>query len=162
MILGGLDKFFDANFKSVYSFFCSTSSFCDEMYYIFCDICHFCYNLNNITFLFQIFRFIPLTINLLTSMPRTCRNHSDTFCYVCGSFTASMQRRKITNELMKIYKLYFGCSLGDQGKSWAPHIICTSCSSGLRDWLHKRKTSFPFAIPMIWREPKDHVTDCYF
>jgi len=73
-----------------------------------------------------------------------------------------MQRRKITNELMKIYKLYFGCPLGDQDKSWAPHIICTSCSSGLRDWLHKRKTSFPFAIPMIWREPKDHVTDCYF
>ena len=95
-------------------------------------------------------------------MPRKCKNQPDTFCYVCGLFTVSGQRRKITANLSKIYKFYFGCPLGDQDKTWAPHIICTSCSSGLRDWLHKRKTAFSFAIPMVWREPKDHVTDCYF
>ncbi|KAI6647085.1 hypothetical protein LOD99_8922 [Oopsacas minuta] len=35
-------------------------------------------------------------------------------------------------------------------------------SSGLRDWLNKRKVSMPFAIPMVWREQKNHLDDCYF
>ncbi|KAF0722496.1 Uncharacterized protein FWK35_00034589, partial [Aphis craccivora] len=61
-----------------------------------------------------------------------------------------------------IYKLYFGCPLGDQDKAWAPHTRCSACSNGLRDWLDKRKSSMPFAIPMIWREQKNHYNDCYF
>ena len=72
------------------------------------------------------------------------------------------QKRRITPEIKKLYQLYFGCPLGDQDKSWAPHVICTACSSGLHDWYKKRKKSMPFAVPMIWREPKDHLTDCYF
>jgi hypothetical protein len=95
-------------------------------------------------------------------MPRTCKNHPDVFCYVCGSFTIASQRRNITSDLCKIYRLYFGCPLGDQDKSWAPHIICTSCSNGLRDWLNRRKSSMPFAVPMVWREPANHHDDCYF
>src|ERR1700761_9356004 len=95
-------------------------------------------------------------------MPRHCLNHPDTFCYVCGSFTTKSQRRIITADLKKIYKLYFSCPLGDQDKPWAPHIICTSCSNGLRDWLNKRKAAMAFAIPTIWREPRDHHSDCYF
>lgn len=95
-------------------------------------------------------------------MPRNCINHPDSFCYVCGSFATKSQRRIITEDIKRIYKLYFGCQLGDQDKPWAPHIICTSCSSGLRDWLKQRKVAMPFAIPMIWREPRDHHSDCYF
>jgi hypothetical protein len=95
-------------------------------------------------------------------MRRQCKNSPNQFCHVCGSFTPKSQQRVISNEIKKIYHLYFGCRLGDQDKSWAPHIICSACSSGLRDWLNKRKKSMPFAIPMIWREPKDHLTDCYF
>lgn len=95
-------------------------------------------------------------------MPRKCNNSPDSFCYVCGSFTTKAQRRAITTDLKKIYKLYFGCPLGDQDKSWAPHLICNSCSNGLRDWLNLRKAAMPFAIPMVWREPRDHLNDCYF
>lgn len=95
-------------------------------------------------------------------MPRRCINHPNCFCFVCGSFVTKSQRRTISYDLKKIYILYFGCPLGDQDKSWAPHIICTSCSSGLRDWLNGRKAAMPFAIPMVWREPRDHVSDCYF
>ena len=83
-------------------------------------------------------------------MHRACTNHPDNFCYVCVFFFVKSQRRTITNQLKNIYELYFGCPLGDQDKSWAPHVICTSCSSGLRDWLNKRKLSMPFAIPMVW------------
>jgi len=90
-------------------------------------------------------------------MPRQCKNHPDIFCYICGSFAITTQRRKITNDLRNIYKLYFG----DQDKAWAPHTICSACSNGLRDWLNKRKSSMPFTIPMVWREQKNHY-DCYF
>ncbi len=95
-------------------------------------------------------------------MPRTCKNHPNIFCYICGSYTTRSQRKFIMMDIKKIYRLYFGCHLGDQDKAWAPHYICNSCSSGLHDWLNKRKTSMSFAIPMIWREPRDHHADCYF
>jgi hypothetical protein len=95
-------------------------------------------------------------------MSRHCVNHADNFCYVCGSFTTKSQRRGITNDVKRIYELYFGYPLGDQDKPWAPHVICTTCSCGLHDWVNKRRTSMPFAIPMIWREQHDHYSDCYF
>ncbi len=95
-------------------------------------------------------------------MPRQCKNDPDKFCYVCGNFTTKIQRRALTTDIKKMYKLYFGCHLGDQDKPWAPHQICSACSNGLRDWLNKKKASMPFAIPMIWRVPRDHLEDCYF
>ena len=95
-------------------------------------------------------------------MPRKSKNNLDLFSYVCGSFTIKAQRRSITPDLKQIYKLYFGCPSGDQDKQRAPYQICTSCSSGLQNWLNKRTSAMPFAIPMIWREPKDHFQDCYF
>ena len=84
------------------------------------------------------------------------------FFYVCGEFIVKVQKCTITPEIKKIHKLYFDCPLGDQSKLWASHVICTACSSGLRDQCNYRKKSIPFAIPMIWREPKDNLTDCYF
>ncbi|KAL4120542.1 hypothetical protein QTP88_013214 [Uroleucon formosanum] len=60
-----------------------------------------------------------------------------------------------------LYQLYFGCPLGDQDKAWVPHTICSAYFNGLRDWLNKKKSSTPFAIPMVWREQKNHY-DCYF
>ncbi|CAI9623804.1 unnamed protein product [Staurois parvus] len=52
--------------------------------------------------------------------------------------------------------------MGDQDKSWAPHICCNSCGTALEQWLNGKKASMPFAVPMIWREPTDHVSNCYF
>ena len=50
----------------------------------------------------------------------------------------------------------------DQTKKWAPHYICGTCRSSLDAWLRGKLKSLPFAIPRIWREPQNHVSDCYF
>lgn len=68
----------------------------------------------------------------------------------------------MTAIIKKGYELYFGCKIGDQDKVWAPHICCSSCATSLRAWLAGKRPSMPFAIPMIWREQNNHVTDCYF
>ena len=62
----------------------------------------------------------------------------------------------------KAYYLYFGCKVGDQDKSWAPHICCSTSATTLRQWLNKKKKWMPFAVPMVWRNPTDHISDCYF
>lgn len=94
-------------------------------------------------------------------MPRECVNHPDDFCYVCGEITFKAQRRNITPFLRQCYKLYFGCPLGDQDKGWAPHVMCSTCARLLTGWT-EGKRHMKFGVPMIWREPKDHFSDCYF
>ena len=32
----------------------------------------------------------------------------------------------------------------------------------LRDWTKGKRKRLPFSIPMTWREPTNHKTDCYF
>ena len=65
--------------------------------------------------------------------------------------------------MKKAYQCYFGVKLGDQDKAFAPHVSCKACVENLRDWENeKKRKSMPFAVPMVWREGKDHVTDCYF
>ena len=95
-------------------------------------------------------------------MQRKCVNSTDNFCYICGEVTFSSQKRAITPIIRKAYHLYFGCQIGDQDKSWAPHICCNTCAANLRKWLSRKRRSMPFAIPMVWREQTNHISDCYF
>lgn len=55
----------------------------------------------------------------------------------------------------------FGCKIGDQDKSWAPHICCNTCATNLRQWFNRKRKAMPFAVLMVWREPTDHVSNCY-
>ena len=112
--------------------------------------------------MFDVSLFFQVKLIEKTILPRKCINHPKTFCYLCDSFTAKTQRRAITPDLQKVHQLYRCCSLGDQDKDWASHVVCTACSNGLRDSINKRKTTMPFAVPMKWREPKNHVDECYF
>jgi hypothetical protein len=45
-------------------------------------------------------------------------------------------------------------------KKWAPHVCCISCATILREWLNSKGHSVSFALPIIWREPADYLTDC--
>lgn len=94
-------------------------------------------------------------------MPRNCKNQADSFCYICGELTLKRCRRRLTPRVKKLYELYFGCRLGDQDKNWAPHICCVKCASSLSAWANRSGGGLKFGVPMVWREPKDHCTDCY-
>jgi len=61
----------------------------------------------------------------------------------------------------KRYEHYFGCKVGDQYKSWAPHFCCVTSARLLAAWA-KGSSCMPFAIPVAWRQPRNHVSDCYF
>jgi len=95
------------------------------------------------------------------NMPRKCVNSSKAFCYICGDVTFKSRRRSFPPLIKKCYEHYFGCKVGDEGKSWAPHFCCVTCARLLAAWT-KGSRCMPFAIPMAWREPMDHVSDCYF
>ena len=92
---------------------------------------------------------------------RLCKNSPDKFCYVCGRYVLKSQDRPITENVKKAYFLYFGCKVGDQDKNWAPHICCVSCYVTLIQWVRGNRSSMPFAVPMVWREPTNHFNDCY-
>ena len=74
----------------------------------------------------------------------------------------SGQACAISDFVKRNYHAYFGLKLGDQDKTFAPHLACKSCVEALRHWANKRQATLPFGIPMIWREGKDHISDCYF
>ena len=95
-------------------------------------------------------------------MPRKCVNTADNFCHICGEVTFANQKKSINSQVKKAYHLYFGCKVGDQDKPWAPHICCATCTTQLSQWLNCKRSSMPFAVPMVWREPSNHLNDCYF
>ena len=93
---------------------------------------------------------------------RSCKNHPDCFCYNCGEYNTVDNRKSITDFVRKTYYAYFGIKLGDQDKPWAPHVVCKTCVERFRQWTSGTRQSIGFGIPIVWREPKNHVDDCYF
>ena len=80
---------------------------------------------------------------------------------MCGDLTFKSQRQNFTPLIKKCYELYFGCKLGDQDKSCAPHICCVTSVRLLTGWK-SGSYRMPFTIPLVWREPTDLSSDCYF
>ena len=83
---------------------------------------------------------------------RQCKNSPDSFCYVCGYYISSKEGSRRIEKGRKYYmayRLYFGVAIGDQDKSWAPHVICGSCRVTLEAWLRGSRKAMPFAIPRI-------------
>jgi hypothetical protein len=71
-------------------------------------------------------------------------------------------RKTISDFVISAYFLYFAMPLDKNNKSWAPNCVCKSCVEYLRLWNRGKRSTFKFGIPAIWREPKNHLDDCYF
>lgn len=96
---------------------------------------------------------------------RGCKHNADSFCYVCGVFLSTKSvKHRITeaNNFCSAYNAYFGVPVGDQDKNWAPHVVCGCCRSTLEAWYRGESRKMKFAVPRIWREPTDHLNNCYF
>ena len=91
---------------------------------------------------------------------RLCRNKPNVFCYICGEYTIAPNRKPVTSFICAYYA-YFGIKLADQDKVWAPHTVCKACTDTLHGWTNGKR-SLNFGIPIVWREPTNHITDCYF
>ena len=91
-----------------------------------------------------------------------CKNSPNVFYYIYGEYMLTPNRKPVTNFVKEAYHVYFGMKLGEQGKVWAPHMVCKSCTEYLRQWTMGTKNSMKFGIPMASREQSDHATDCYF
>ena len=102
-----------------------------------------------------------LSVCSTINKPTKCVNSYDAFCCICGEVTFQSRRRSFTPLIKKFYDHYFGCKVGDQYKSWAPHFCCVTCARRLAAWA-KGSHCMPFIIRMVWREPTDHISDCYF
>jgi hypothetical protein len=94
-------------------------------------------------------------------MSRQCKNSPDTFCYICGQFSPQTQRCQVTSFVERCYKIYFGYRM-ELDRPWVPHIVCKPCVEHLRRWSVGQSKCMPFGTPMEWREPSNHIEDCYF
>ena len=95
-------------------------------------------------------------------MPRSCVNSADLFSCVCGEVTLASQRRCITPMIKKAYHLYFGCKVVDQEKKWPPQNVCKLCVIRLGGCINRKGMAMPFAVQIVWREPSNYSSDCYF
>ena len=110
---------------------------------------------NVVSFSFKSYLFSTLSA-------RQCKTYPNRFCYICGELTFAKEKRSTTSHIKKMYKAYFDCHLGDQDRSWAPHVCCLTCEKTLSAWYAGKIVHMKFGATMIWREQKDHSNDCYF
>ena len=69
---------------------------------------------------------------------------------------------KITDFVKKPQRDYIGVKLGDQDNPFATHVCFKTWVKNLRDLRNSERKRMSFAIPLVWRDGKDHITDCYF
>jgi hypothetical protein len=85
-----------------------------------------------------------------------CVLYSDVFC-VKGLCLLHFYHAKKTLKSSQHILLYV---CGDEHKSWVPHICHITCVMLLTGWVNG-SCQILFAVPMVWREPKDHSSSCY-
>lgn len=91
-----------------------------------------------------------------------CKGNINNFCYICGRFTPANRKPGSFSEDLKLaYQKYFDQTV-ISGVPWVPNITCKTCYNSLLDWLHHKRKSMPFGVPMIWIDPIQHdPSNCY-
>lgn len=107
----------------------------------------------------------PKRISTKGDIKSKCKNHPNSVCYCCGLFSPMNSSQSIyTSPSFQIaYKDYFGFSVSHQDKNWVPHFVCNSCYAKLVNWRKgKNNAGLKFGVPVRWREPRCHLSECYF
>ncbi|CAM1294417.1 Uncharacterised protein r2_g376 [Pycnogonum litorale] len=87
---------------------------------------------------------------------RVCKNSTDIFCYVCGEYCPKWSEKRIIKldaKFSQAYRAYFGVKVCDQYVD-----VCDDFAG----WIDGKNRRMKFAVPRIWREPRNHHDDCYF
>ena len=92
-------------------------------------------------------------------MSRKCVNNPDNFCYIHREVTFASRKCSITPTPKNILLVF---RLKVPGQKMGTYVCCTTCSSKLNVWVNEKGRCMPFGVPMVWRVPSNHSTDCYF
>ena len=61
------------------------------------------------------------------------------------------------------YEIYFQIKPENQEKYWIPNSCCSTCAISLRSVFQRDFDHlFRFISSTSWREPQNHIDDCYF
>ena len=94
-------------------------------------------------------------------MPCYCVDSADNFCYICGG-DVSKEKKGHHRDSEKGVSSVFRTQDRRPRKVLCPHICCRKCAIFLSQWLNGKSHAMPFAVPVLWREPNNHTTDCHF
>ena len=59
----------------------------------------------------------------MASSRRSCLNHPDIFCYICGSYASNEQRKPISAFVKRAYFTYFGVRVGIKINNGLPTLL---------------------------------------
>lgn len=92
-----------------------------------------------------------------------CVNRNN-FCFVCGMYSPSKNRRNITRTIVIAYEAYFAVAYVPN-LWYVPEVVCDYCYRGLSEWLSCKSNRHPikYVQPFIWLPRNEHSADaCYF